>query len=136
MTNAPSDLDRYWSNLYGSLLTRYEKIQPDKGVPLMAVRLLANRCGLDSMLNELKANGVAFTALCARVELVRRRAFVIRMLVEFPLEDPKEGADAVLEMAAEMAIFDSPEGTRNLHQFLDRLLRAAWCAPNITRTKH
>jgi hypothetical protein len=120
-----SDPDRYWSELYGSLLTRYEKIQPDKSVPLMAVRLLANRYGLGSMLKVLKTNGVVFTAFCARIELVRRGDFVIRMLEAFPPEDPKEGADAVLEMVAEMAIFDSREGTRNLHQFLDRLLRCS-----------
>lgn len=125
MSNAPetSEFDYYWLDLYGSLITRYEKIQPDKRVPLMAVRLLVNRFGLGSVSDELKANGLAFTAFCARVELVRREDFVIRMLVQFPPDDPNESADVVLEMAAEMAIFDSSDGTRHLHQLLGRLLR-------------
>ena len=108
----------------------------------MAVRLLVNRFGLGSLSDELKTNGVAFAAFCARVELVRREDFVIRMLVEFPPDDPNESADVVLEMAAEMAIFDSSDGTRYLHQLLGRLLRrsTSWRTqydqePNIAMLK-
>ena len=57
-TNDLSEEHRFWATMYDLMLDRYAALSPSKAVPLMAVRLLAKRMTLDSLLRYLLVHGV------------------------------------------------------------------------------
>ena len=111
------------ATLYDALIERYERVTPHWGLPVMAVRLMAKRVGLDVMLEGLELYGVPWAAERCRYEMTARQEFFARMVVKLPGHDPVETMGAAKELAHDLAVFDSPQASTHLLKLLDRLLR-------------
>lgn len=113
--------DIRWADIYSELTDRYHDLPSTLGVPLMAVRLLVIRHGLDSVLYHLRERGTAFIAERARQEITVRHEFVVAMMSAFPPETEEDRDGAIKELAEELAAIDCPAGGLRLLGYLDRL---------------
>jgi len=109
--------------LYDALIERYEQVAPHRALPMMAVRLMAERVGLDAILKGLELYGVPWAAERCRYEMTARQEFFARMVAKLPGHDPVEAEGAADELAHDLAVFDSLQASTRLLKFLDRLLR-------------
>jgi hypothetical protein len=120
-TPQPNRTERYWSGLYGALMTRYANCDLEWSVPMQSVKLYAKRVGLDRVLDMLVRYGTAVVAERCRHEMAVRQQFLAHMLTTYPSSDPEEEEGAIKEMAEDLAIIDSEAGALRLLRYLDRL---------------
>jgi hypothetical protein len=106
-----------------ALMDRYAELPDDWGVPLMSIRLLAERYGVDQILRALETRGVPWVARRCRRQMIDRQQLVLRLFVKFPPDDLADVEKAAEELASGLAVFDSPRASIRLLKFLDRLLR-------------
>ena len=109
--------------LYEALIERYEQVAPDWGLPMMAVRLVAMRVGLAAILEGLELYGVRWAAEGCRHEMTARQEFFARMVAKVSSDDPVESEGVAIELAHDLAVFDSLQASTRLLKLLDRLLR-------------
>jgi hypothetical protein len=87
----------------------------------MAVRLLAIRYGIDSLLHALALKGAPWVAERARREIAYRQEFIVRMMADYPPDDPREGENAIKEGADDLTALESEAGQTCLMGLLERL---------------
>jgi len=113
------------ATLYETLIERHERVSPDWGVPMMAVRLMARRAGLDAVLKGLELHGVSWAAERCRYEMTARQEFFARVVARLPVYDALEAEGAARELAHDLAVFDSSQASTRLWKFFGRLLRCS-----------
>ena len=109
--------------IYEAMIDRHARTPDGWALPMMSVRLLVKRTGLDGILQALEQNGVPWVAQRCRHEMTERRQFFADMIVRFPLEDLADTEEAVGGLANSLAVFDGLKASMRLLKFLDRLLR-------------
>ena len=109
--------------LYDALIERYEQVAPHRALPMMAVRLMAERIGLDAILKGLELYGVPWAAERCRYEMTARQEFFARMVAKVSLDDLVESEGVADELAHDLTVFDSLQASTRLLKFFDRLLR-------------
>ena len=109
--------------LYDTLIERYEQVAPHRALPMMDVRLMAERVGFDAILKGLELYGVPWAAERCRYEITERQEFFARMVAKLPGHDPVEAEGAADELAHDLVVFDSLQASTRLLKFLDRLSR-------------
>jgi hypothetical protein len=115
--------ERELTVVYDALMDRYAELPDDWGFPLMSIRLLAERYGVDQILWALETRGVPWVARRCRRQMIDRQQLVLHLFVEFPPDDPADVEKAAEELASGLTVFDSPRASIRLLKFLDRLLR-------------
>ena len=116
-----SDHDRRLAYLYEQLIERYMKPPSEIGISRMAVRLLAMRYGFDSILHALVLKGAPWVAERARREIAYRQEFIVRMMADYPPDDPREVENAIKEGADDLTALESEAGQKCLTGLLERL---------------
>jgi hypothetical protein len=109
--------------LYEALNERHWYAPSDWGLPMMAVRLMAKRVGLDAILKGLELHGVQWAAELCRYEMTARQEFFARIVAKLPFSNSVEAEGVVDELARDLLVFDSQQASTRLLMFLDRLLR-------------
>jgi hypothetical protein len=110
------------AGLYGALMERYSELPIEKSVPLQAVRLVALRYGYGKLVQVLLRRDVGSVARKCRQEIADRQFFLAEMHAKYPVPQ-EELAEAIDEMAAELAVIDSKAGAMRMLLLLDRILR-------------
>jgi hypothetical protein len=121
-----NERDRRWALVYGQLIERYQHLPAEVSSPYMAVRLVVKRYGFDEFLAGLMLKGVPWMTEKARAEMTKRQEFVVRMMSEWPPEDPADVEGAAQEMAEELAGLEGEAGQKRLFGFLERLRKLEW----------
>jgi hypothetical protein len=115
--------EQRWSKIYSSMIERHQYLTLDWHVALTAVRLYAMRVGYDTLLAQLKRQGVAKVAVKCREEMMEREVFFARTLAKFPPDTQEEAEQAYAEIAEDLATLDGPDAGMIMLRFLDRLLQ-------------
>jgi hypothetical protein len=105
---------------------RHANLPSEKSVPLQAVRLVARRYSFDALISALLKHSVgAVTGRC-RGELADPQLFLAEMHAKYPISE-EDLHEAIKEMAADLAVIDTLDGSRRMLRYLDRILqRERW----------
>lgn len=115
-----------WLDVYEPLADRYCKLDTGPRVVVTATRLLVHRLGGPARFADaLVAHGAAALAALACRAMADRRAFLLRMLDHYPLDDSADVQSVLEEIEAERTVWESVEGERKVARRFERL-RLRW----------